>query len=105
MSKSRFAGELYEAKEFDLDKQITACFEDKNGPGDLPLSKRESKIQAIIAPHSAYNLSGPCAAWAYKEIAESGFPDLYIILAAGHEPTENTVGMQGYETPLGLART
>lgn len=105
MAKAQFAGQFYEANEFALDKQIKECFEDKNGPGDLPLTKRTNKIKAIIAPHAGYIYSGPCAAWAYKEIAEAEFPDLYIIIGPSHHNNVNALTTKGYETPLGLART
>ena len=102
--KPTFAGQFYESNEQALDKQITDCFNDKNGPGDIPISKRTKNIQAIIAPHAGYVFSGPCAAWAYKEIAESEFPDLYIIIGPNHHSQINAVSLDGYETPLGLVR-
>jgi AmmeMemoRadiSam system protein B len=102
--KPVFAGQFYDANSFELEKQITGCFNDKNGPGDLPLTKREGKILAIIAPHAGYIYSGACAAWSYKEIAESEFADLYIIIGPNHHGSGNAISMQGYETPLGLAR-
>lgn len=105
MVKAQFAGQFYKDKEFELENQIKACFEDKNGPGDLPLSKRTNKIRAIIAPHAAYQYSGPAAAWAYKEIAEAEFADLYIIIGPSHSDSANVISTKGYETPLGLART
>ncbi|MGV8151039.1 MAG: AmmeMemoRadiSam system protein B [Candidatus Woesearchaeota archaeon] len=105
MVKAQFAGQFYESKEFELDKQIASCFEDKNGPGDLPLSKRTNNVKAIIAPHAGYQFSGPCAAWAYKEIAESEFADVYIIIGPSHANTASAISMSGYETPFGLART
>ena len=105
MVKAQFAGQFYEDKEFELNKQIASCFKDKNGPGDLPLSKRTNKIKAIIAPHAGYQFSGPAAAWAYKEIAEAEFADVYIIIGPSHSDSVNVISMQGYETPLGLART
>lgn len=105
MVKAQFAGQFYEAKEFELDKQIKECFEDKNGPGDLPLSKRTNKIKAVIAPHAGYQFSGPCAAWAYKEIAEAEFADIYIIIGPSHNNHASALSTKGYETPLGLART
>lgn len=105
MAKAQFAGQFYEAQEFALDKQIQGCFEDKNGPGDLPLNKRTNDIKAVIVPHAGYIFSGPCAAWAYKEIAESKFPDLYIIIGPSHNNNVNVLTTKGYETPLGLART
>jgi MEMO1 family protein len=102
--KAVFAGQFYEHNEQALDKQITECFEGKNGPGATPLIKRSGTIKAIIAPHAGYAYSGPCAAWAYKEIAEAEFADLYIIIGPNHSGSGNAVSMQGYETPFGLAR-
>lgn len=102
--KAVYAGQFYESNEQLLDKQITECFEGKNGPGSLPLSKRSKQIQAVIAPHAGYVYSGPCAAWAYKEIAEAEFADVYIIIGPNHSGTGNAISMQGYETPFGLAR-
>jgi hypothetical protein len=102
--KAVFAGQFYEHNEQALDKQITECFEDKNGPGALPLLKRSGKIQAIIAPHAGYQYSGPCAAWAYKEVAEAEFADIYVIIGPNHSGSGNAISMQGYETPFGIAR-
>jgi MEMO1 family protein len=102
--KAVFAGQFYERNEQDLDKQITECFEGKNGPGSLPLSKRSKNIQAVIVPHAGYTYSGACAAWAYKEIAEAEFAQVYIIIGPNHSGPENAVSMQGYETPYGVAR-
>jgi hypothetical protein len=102
--KAVFAGQFYERNEQELDKQIRECFEDKNGPGALPLSKRSGKIQAIITPHAGYQYSGPCAAWAYKAIAESEFADIYIIIGPNHSGSGNAISMQGYETPFGIVR-
>jgi hypothetical protein len=102
--KTVYAGQFYEHNEQALDKQITECFEGKNGPGSLPLFKRSGKIQAVIVPHAGYQYSGPCAAWAYKEIAESEFADIYIIIGPNHSSTINAITMEGYETPFGIAR-
>jgi len=102
--RPHFAGQFYEAQETALDKQITVCFEGKNGPGSLPIPKRTKKIQAIISPHAGYQFSGPCAAWAYKEIAEAEFPNIYIIIGPNHHSTTNALSLEGYETPFGLAR-
>jgi MEMO1 family protein len=102
--KAIFAGQFYEKNEQALDKQIIECFEDKNGPGALPLSKRSGKIQAIIAPHAGYSYSGSCAAWAYKAIAEAEFAEIYIIIGPNHSGSGNAISMQGYETPFGIVR-
>lgn len=103
VKKSAFA-EYYEHADVALDKQIAECFSDKNGPGDLPLSKKTKHVQAIIVPHDAYVRAGPCMAWAYKEVAESEFPNLFIVIGPNHESDKNAVSLEGYETPFGLAR-
>jgi len=102
--KAVYAGQFYEKNEQALDKQITEMFEGNNGPGALPLSKRSKKIQAIIAPHAGYQFSGACAAWAYKEIAEAEFAEVYIIIGPNHSGTGNAISIAGYETPFGVVR-
>ena len=97
-------GQFY-ARDFDdLTKQIEGCFFTKFGPGDLPVSKRTKKIFGVIAPHAGYGFSGPCQAWAYKEIAESDFPDTYVILGTSHTG-DSGVLLDDYQTPYGLVKT
>ncbi|MFH1174090.1 MAG: AmmeMemoRadiSam system protein B [archaeon] len=102
--KAAFAGIFYEAQEQALTKQITDCFTDNRGPGDLPLKRGKKEIHAIIAPAASYSFAGPCAAWAYKEIAEATFSDVYIIIGPQHANKTNAVSLVGYETPLGMVR-
>jgi MEMO1 family protein len=99
-----FAGSFYERNYAALDKQITECFTHEKGPGELPVNKRTKKLKAIIAPHAGYAYSGPCAAWAYKEIAESEIPDLYIIIGPNHAGTGSFVSVDLWQTPYGEAR-
>jgi len=61
-------------------KLINYGFTSKFGPGDLPIEKRNKKITGIIAPNYHYKASTSALAWAYKEIAESRIPDVYLIL-------------------------
>lgn len=97
------AGSFYEGSFDALDKQINSCFKSKFGPGDLPVSKREKNILGIISPHAGYQFSGMGAAWAYKEIAESKFPDLFILLGLSHSGFGNCVSLEDWETPFGTA--
>jgi len=99
------AGQFYEGDFGALDKQINDCFESKFGPGALPLGKREKNVLGIIAPHAGYVFSGPCAAWAYKEVAESKFPDLFIMLGLSHSGFGSCISLEDWETPFGLVRT
>jgi hypothetical protein len=105
MRPSAFAGMFYEASEPALERQITDCFLSKLGPGALPSKTQKQKTVAAIAPHAGYVYSGACAAWSYKAIAESGLPDLFIIIGPNHSGRESGLSMETFETPLGLART
>lgn len=56
-------------------------------------------MQAIPFP-------GPCQAWAYKEIAESAFPDLFVILGTNHRGFGKAATLlEDFETPLGIVKT
>jgi len=100
------AGMFYEDVFQALDKQITECFTHRRGPGDLPVKKRNKETIGIIAPHAGYAFSGPCQAWAYKEIAESRFPDLFIILGTNHQGLgKSATLLDDFETPFGIVKT
>ncbi len=99
----RFAGQFYEASNGKLQEQIKSCFTNELGPGALPLKRSDKPLRGIIVPHAGYEFSGPCAAWAYKEMAESKAPKTVVILAPDHNgryefPTTTTDEL---DTPLG----
>ena len=80
--QAKFAGSFYPKTFEDIDKSIRKSFLD--GPGEFPIKKRGRNVLGIITPHAGYQFSGACAAWAYKELAESEFPDVYVILGVNH---------------------
>jgi len=102
--KAAFAGLFYEADPQKLSQQITECYTHKRGPGAAPTRRTDKKLQAVIAPVASYQYGGPCAAWAYKELAETTFPDVYIIIGPATKTIKNSTMIEGYETPLGLVR-
>lgn len=99
------SGQFYEGNFNDLNKQIEACFYSNKGPGDLPVKRRLKKIIGVISPHAGYFFSGPCAAWSYMEIAESEFPDSYILLGPNHYGYESGMSSRDWQTPLGIVET
>ena len=101
MRKPIVAGQFYESGFDELDSQIKECFKSKFGPGDLPVKRTDKKIFGIVAPHAGYTYSGPCQAWAYKEIAESSFPDLYVIIGLSHGGFPTCISLEDWETPFG----
>ncbi|MFH0875667.1 MAG: AmmeMemoRadiSam system protein B [archaeon] len=98
------AGMFYEDNAEELEKQISECFSHKFGPGAIPEKKDNKKIMAIIAPHAGYVYSGPCAAWSFKEIAESYIPDLFILIGLSHSGYGSCVSLQDWKTPLGTLK-
>ena len=106
MRKSLVAGQFYESEFDKLEKQIKNCFSHKQGPGALPLKARKGNILGIIAPHAGYVYSGPCAAWAYKKLAESKFTETFIILGPSHMgSTDILISTEDFETPFGIVKT
>jgi len=107
MIKPQFAGSYYKADFEKLAKQIEACYTGNLGPGDLPTKRKEKSLKGIIVPHAAYSYSGQCAAWAYKEVAESKFPKTYIILFPDHTETHFDFATtdEDFETMLGVVKT
>jgi AmmeMemoRadiSam system protein B len=99
------AGQFYESDFNGLDEQIRSSFTHKLGPGELPLDRREGAVKAIISPHAGYVFSGPCAAWAFKEIAESRIPDFFIMLGPSHAGHPTCFSDEDWETPFGLVKS
>tara|TARA_Y100000310_G_scaffold83228_1_gene79883 strand:+ start:215 stop:1060 length:846 start_codon:yes stop_codon:yes gene_type:complete len=95
MIRPKLAGNLYEKEYVALMEQIKSCYEHELGPGDLPTRRKENVLKGIVVPHGDYNIVGPCAAWAYKMIAEHSFPETFIILL----PEEDS-GVMNYQTTL-----
>src|SRR3989338_2010905 len=101
MRKPLVAGQFYEDDEEKLKQEIEKSFTD--GPG-LPSKERNKKFIAGISTHAGYFFSGKCAAYLYKEIAESQVPDVYIILGTDHRHNDNKIriSIDDWETPLGI---
>ena len=98
------AGQFYEGGFNELQEQIDVSFTDVWGPGAEPIPKRKGRIKGIIAPHQDYVLSGGAAAWAYKELGEAEFADVYIILGVNHMGTGTCVSDEDWETPFGIVK-
>ncbi len=102
-----FAGKSYEADPDRLTQQLDGFFTDSRGPGKSGAVKAEAPVRGLIAPHIDFQRGGPCYAWAYKELAESLQPDLFIIVGTVHLPTLNPfiLTKKKFQTPLGVVDT
>jgi len=100
------AGQFYEANKDALLKQIKDAFLDIRGPRELPSGQRKGIVRGIISPHAGYMFSGPCAAHGFKAIAESEFPNMYLMLGPSHIGFHKSCFSEDdWQTPLGLIRT
>jgi len=101
MREAKLSGVYFHAAPTLLDKQIEQAFKHGLGPGDLPVSSESENVKGIIVPQHGYDLAGPCAAWAYKALAETKEPDLVIIVGTGDEAG---ITEEPWNTPYGLVR-
>jgi len=97
------AGLSYEQDKTLLEKQIERSFTSQAGPGDLPVSTQHGIVHAAILPNGPYPHSGPCAAWGFKELAESEPPSCYLILGTSPHVTRTCLSANNFTTPLGTA--
>jgi AmmeMemoRadiSam system protein B len=95
------AGQFYEDKPELLRAQIKECFMHRLGPGAMPGERKNPLVKAVISPHAGYAFSGPCAAFSYKEIAEAGLPDVFLILGPSHSGSASCFSSESWRTPLG----
>ena len=100
------SGSFYDENPKLLQQQIENAFTDELGPGALPIKKRAGFIYGAIVPHAGYAYSGPCAAWAYKELGEAEPAETYVILGPNHTGMGTSgVSTQAFSTPFGVVRS
>lgn len=104
---SAFAGKSYESDPLKLTQQIDGFFNDSGGPGTPSQAQMGEPVKGLIAPHIDFQRGGSCYAWAYKALAESPAPDLFIILGTVHAPTEFpfVLSRKKFATPRGEVET
>jgi AmmeMemoRadiSam system protein B len=104
---SVFAGKSYESDPDKLHHQIEQFFTGPGGPGAPSHDCQGGIVKGLIAPHIDFQRGGPCYAWAYKELAESIQPDLFILLGTVHSPTDFPFVLtdKTFATPWGEVET
>ncbi len=104
--KPLVAGQFYSDFDVELEEQIKGSFISIHGPGKLPGKRERKAIKGAIVPHAGYMFSGPAAAFSFKEIAESDFPELYILLGNSHSYAGDSCSCSlDWSTPFGVIRT
>jgi AmmeMemoRadiSam system protein B len=100
------AGGAYPGEPGDLRRTMDGFFTDPAGPGAIdPAAPLAPAVQGIIAPHIDFHRGGPAYAWAYRDVAERGDADLFLVLGTCHAGMGHPFALtrKDHETPLGPA--
>ncbi len=81
---AQYAGICYSDKKEELEKSVQKCFDLIDPISFKKKTRGFNRPKGIIVPHSNLELSGACAAWAYKAVEERPLPELTIILSPDH---------------------
>ena len=103
------AGGAYAEEPEALREQLAAFFTCNGGPGAVgsDLIADGPQLRGIVSPHIDLRRGGPTYAWAYKQVAERGQADLFVIFGTAHNPMQQPfcVSRKDFDTPLGVVRT
>lgn len=90
----------------EVGKEIEGYYASDAGAGK-PGGRREEKLSGILAPHIDFRRGGHCYTFPYKELAERGDAEVYLILGVAHlsPPNPFVFTSKDYETPFGSLKT
>jgi MEMO1 family protein len=103
---ARHAGGAYADDAGSLRAAMDAFFATPAGPGPVG-AFQGGGVRGLIAPHIDFHRGGPAYAWAYRELAERGEADLFVIFGTSHTGLAQPFALtrKDFDTPLGAART
>jgi hypothetical protein len=99
------AGGAYPDDPARLRATMDGFFAPPAGPGPVE-PFRGGGVEGLVAPHIDFHRGGPAYAWAYRDLAERGEADLFVIFGTCHAGMANPFALtaKDYDTPLGPAR-
>jgi AmmeMemoRadiSam system protein B len=100
------AGGAYAGDPVELRTVMDGFFAPPAGPG--PVGRfRGGGLRGLVAPHIDFHRGGPAYAWAYRELAEQGDADLFVIFGTCHAGLAHPFALtrKDFDTPLGTAAT
>ena len=103
---ARHAGGAYADDPERLRQAMDGFFARPAGPGPVE-PFRGGGLRGLVAPHIDFHRGGPAYAWAYRELAERGEADLFVIFGTCHAGMAHPFALtrKDFATPLGPART
>ena len=99
------AGGAYAAEPAALRAMIDGFFTAPAGPGPIG-DFRGGGVRGLVAPHIDFHRGGPAYAWAYRDLAERGDADVFVVFGTCHAGMADPFALtrKDYDTPLGAAR-
>jgi AmmeMemoRadiSam system protein B len=101
------AGGAYAAAPAELRQAMDAFFASPAGPGPIARERPspERRLRGLIAPHIDFHRGGPAYAWAYRDLAEGGDADCFVIFGTCHAGMRDPFALtrKSFETPFGPA--
>jgi AmmeMemoRadiSam system protein B len=100
------AGGAYAGDPAALRTAMDGFFTSPDGPGPIAASNGGPAVRGLVAPHIDFHRGGPAYAWAYRELAERGDADLFVIFGTCHAGMRDPFALtrKDFDTPLGPAR-
>lgn len=97
------AGGAYAADPEELRAALDAFFVPPDGPGPIDAARTGPPVRGLIAPHIDFHRGGPAYAWAYRELAERGNAEVFVVLGTCHAGMADPFALtrKPFDTPLG----
>jgi len=109
IKNSIFDGVMYKSEPRGLKRDIERCFASVKEKKLRNILRKIKILKGIVVPHSNIELSGTCAAWAYRAVELMGLPDVIILLVPNHtfrlRKYPFSVCVKSFRTPFGVVRT
>jgi AmmeMemoRadiSam system protein B len=99
------AGGAYPGDAESLRAALDGFFAAPAGPGPVA-PFRGGGLRGLVAPHIDFHRGGPAYAWGYRDLAERGEADCFVIFGTCHAGMADPFALtrKDYDTPLGPAR-
>jgi MEMO1 family protein len=99
------AGGAYAGEPDALRAMIDGFFTAGEGPGTIG-DFQGGGVKGLVAPHIDFHRGGPAYAWAYRDLAERGDADVFVLFGTCHAGMADpfALTLKDYDTPLGPAR-
>ena len=100
------AGGAYADDPAALRAAMDGFFTSTDGPGAVGAWANGGAVRGLVAPHIDFHRGGPAYAWAYRDLAERGDADCFVIFGTCHAGMADPFALtrKDYDTPLGPAR-